>query len=248
MTGMSVAARFDAALAAQDDDALAGPELFPLRLVRACVELLGADGAGISLLLDDSRRLPLAASDPVAGIAERLQFTLGAGPCLLAHESRRPVVATEDYLTRRWPEYTAALHTQTDYRAVAALPIERHLAGLGALDLYFHSAQRLLALDVFEALSAAQLAVEALDRASMGEEWTAEHGPSWAHSPAAQSRARVWQAIALVDCQHAVGTSRALDLLREHARRRGQLVEASADALLRGEIGADDVGDLSGAR
>ena len=43
----------------------------------------------------------LAASSEVAATAERLQFTAGSGPCLLAAESGLPVFATEDVLARR---------------------------------------------------------------------------------------------------------------------------------------------------
>ena len=72
MTG-STAERFDKALASSPAD-LAGPELLPARLARACAAALGVDGAGLSLHVG-VLRTPIGASDAQTAHAERLQFT-----------------------------------------------------------------------------------------------------------------------------------------------------------------------------
>jgi hypothetical protein len=79
---VSVVERFAARVRGQPAE-LAGPELLPVRLARAAVRVLpGVAGAGISVLADPGMRVPLGASDEDAATAERLQFTVGEGPCL----------------------------------------------------------------------------------------------------------------------------------------------------------------------
>src|ERR1700712_4797969 len=86
---MGIVERFDAAVIAE---AAAYPEaeLLPVRLTRACVRVLPIGGAGISALAHPDLRLPIGASDDVAGYVERLQFTYGEGPCLHAYTTGRP--------------------------------------------------------------------------------------------------------------------------------------------------------------
>lgn len=48
-------------------------------------------------------RVPLGASDEDAATAERLQFTVGEGPCLQAHSSARPVYTPAAVFAARWP-------------------------------------------------------------------------------------------------------------------------------------------------
>src|SRR3954447_10060986 len=58
-----------------------GPELLPSRLMRSCVQVLPVAGAGVSVFTRGAG----GASDDSAVLAERLQFTVGEGPCLAAH-------------------------------------------------------------------------------------------------------------------------------------------------------------------
>jgi hypothetical protein len=57
-------------------------DLLPLVFVRAAVSVLPVAGAGLSMT--DHLRIPLAASDYDVVAAERLQTTIGEGPCLAA--------------------------------------------------------------------------------------------------------------------------------------------------------------------
>ena len=114
---MTIAERFASALAEVTDPALAGPELLPVRLARACARTLAVDDAGLSLVDASQQRIPLGASSDVAEVAERLQFTVGAGPCMTAQETRQPVFAVEEDLRRRWPVFTELLFGATPFRA-----------------------------------------------------------------------------------------------------------------------------------
>ena len=94
------------------------------RLCGVAVSMLPASGAGVSVMTEDATRGVAVASDPVSERVDELQFTLGEGPCLEAHRSRRPVLEPDliDAGMARWPAYSAAAHAE-GVRAVFAFPL-----------------------------------------------------------------------------------------------------------------------------
>ena len=145
---MTIAEEFTAAYAAAASAEVAGPELLPVRLARACVEVLPVAGVGISMFGSSGMRIPVGASDDDAAAAERLQFTAAEGPCLDAHALARSVLATETLIAQRWPDFYTGLLARTPYRAVAAIPWPRILQGAGTVDLLFHRSRDLADLDI----------------------------------------------------------------------------------------------------
>jgi hypothetical protein len=242
---VTIAERFASALAEVDDPALAGPELLPVRLARACARSLSVHDAGLSLVDASQQRVPLGASSEVAAVAERLQFTVGAGPCMTAQETRQPVFAVEEELHRRWPVFTGLLVEQTPFRAVVALPLQPALAGAGAIDLYFHTSAEVLDLEVFEAIAVGELVSSALSDAAVWSEWIPAEGPEWMHGPAPQRRAAVWEAIGKLSVELELGAADALTLIRAHAYAGGGTVDDVAEHLLSGRMSA---ADLAGGR
>ena len=238
---MTIAERFQAALDVVDDPGLAGPELLPVRLARACARVLPVDDAGLSLLDAAQQRVPLGASSAAADVAERLQFTVGDGPCMTAHDTHQPVFAVEDELRRRWPVYADLLVGATPYRAVVGLPLQPALTGSGAIDLYFVHSADVLDLDVFEALAVGELISSALSDAAVWSTWSATDGPQWLHGPAPQRRAAVWEAIGKVGVDLEVGAPAALALLRSSAYGSGRSVDEIAADLLSGRLRAGDL-------
>jgi hypothetical protein len=234
-SGTTLAARFATALADESARDAAEPELLPGRLARVVTRVLPVDGAGLSVLSGGTpRRAPLGASDEVAGRAERLQFTVGSGPCLQAQESRRPVFVVEDDLRRRWPAFHDLLVSQTPYRAIVALPLRNALTGMGALDLYFRGSAGVAALDVFAAMTAGDLVTQQLSEAAVWSDWSAEHGPDVMHSPAAVRRAVVWRAIGRTSLALDVAEPEALAVLRAHAYATGRTVDDLAADVVNG--------------
>src|SRR3954462_12249481 len=130
MTRVSIAGRFEDALVSVTEPGLDGPELLPVRLARAIARMLPVDGAGISLAGPGGQRIPLGASSQAAHMAERLQSTVGAGPCMRAQATREPVFALLDDLRRRWPAFADLLEARTPYCAVVGLPLREAIAGL----------------------------------------------------------------------------------------------------------------------
>ena len=233
---MTIAGRFQEALVAADAPGLGGPELLPVRLAAAAARMLEVDGAGISLIDPEGRRVPLGASSEDAATAERLQFTTGDGPCMTAQETRQPVFAVEEDLLRRWPVFADLLLGQTPFRAVVALPLRPALAGDGAMDLFFTRADEVTELDVFEALAVGELVTSALSEAAVWSTWSQDDGPAWLHGPAPRRRAAVWEALGLLGIELEAPAPAAMALLRVHAYGRGRSVDDVAADLLAGRL------------
>ncbi|MGY1742496.1 MULTISPECIES: ANTAR domain-containing protein [unclassified Blastococcus] len=232
----TIAERFTAALDEAAEPGLAGPELLPARLMRACARTLPVDGAGLSVEDGSGRRLPLGASSEDAATAERLQFTVGTGPCLAAHRGGEPVFAMADDLRRRWLPFAELLLGRTPYRGVVALPLPLSLAGNVAIDLYFTDDGAVPRLPVFEAMAVGGLITSTLSEAAVWSDWQPAHGPEWLHTPAARRRALVWEALGQLSVTHGTDTRGALDLLRAAAYTAGRPVDDVAADLLSGRI------------
>jgi hypothetical protein len=242
---VSLADRFTAAVAAETGTASPGEpdgHLLPARLSRAAARLLGADGAGLSLLTGERERTPLGASSPDAGRAERLQFTAGSGPCMQAQQTGQPVFVVEEDILRRWPAFGDLLLTQTPFRGIVSLPLRAPLAGIGAMNLFFRDAADVRGLDVFDAVAVAELITNALGDAAVLSTWSEAAGPDWLHSPPALRRAAVWDAVGRTSMALDVDTPEALSMLRAFAYAGGRSVDAVAADMLSGRLVPADVG------
>jgi hypothetical protein len=232
----TIAERFGSALEEAHEPGLAGPELLPVRLMRACARTLSVDGAGLSVVDGSGRRLPLGASSDDAATAERLQFTVGTGPCLAAHHGGEPVFAMADDLRRRWLPFAELLMSRTPYRGVVALPLPLSLAGRIAVDLYFRDDDAVPRLAVFEAMAVGALVTSALSEAAIWSDWEPAHGPGWLRTPAARRRAVVWEAIGQLSVSRGTDSRGALALLRAAAYAAGRPVDDVAADLLSGRL------------
>ncbi len=233
---MTISGRFEAAFLDAAEPDLAGPELLPVRLARAVARTLRVDGAGISLEDADQQRIPLGGSSEITETAERLQFTVGEGPCMAAQVTRQPVFAVEQDLRERWPMFSELLFGATPFRAVVALPLQPAVAGAGAIDLFFTRSDDVPELDVFEALAVGELVGSALSEAAVWSTWSSAEGPEWLRGPAPQRRAAVWQAMGMVSVELGIPVAAALDLLRARAYGRDSSVDDVAAGVLAGGL------------
>ena len=211
MTG-SAAERFDEALAASPPH-LDSPDLLPARLARACVAALTVDGAGLSLHVG-LLRTPIGASDPLTARAERLQFTVGDGPCLRANDDGEQIDFSLEDIARNWPELWAALIDTTPFQAVLSMPLPPPMGPLVVLDLYVRDPRTLAALDRDDVQLVARATTEELALTVTGPEFP-DDGSNWLDGPDARRRANVWQAMGVVgiafglDATDAIATMRA---------------------------------------
>lgn len=109
------------------------------RVCRACVVVLGVDGAAISLFTAGNSRETLWASDATAELLEDLQFSLGEGACVQAAVTGRAVVIADLHHSseaNRWPVFAAAVRERSDVVALFAVPLRWGTVTVGVLDLY----------------------------------------------------------------------------------------------------------------
>ncbi len=237
---MDVATRFVEAL---DADTSAGddPDLLPVRLARSAAAVLPVDGVGLSLHGEPGLRTPLAASSEVAAIAERLQFTAGNGPCLLAAGSGFPVFGTEEVLARRWPAFHDLLVTHTPLRSVLALSLPGQLRGVGGMDLYLADPDGAITVDVLAARCVAELVSDHLAVAADWSVWTPTELPAWSDTSDAQRRGRLWMAVGMLSLALKAPAPDALAVLRGYAYAAGRTADDVAIDLVERRLQPDQL-------
>jgi hypothetical protein len=196
---------------------------------------------GISVLESDFR-IPLGASDDMAGYAERLQFTQGQGPCLDAVSEGRTLVVGSDVIAERWPQFADALFGETSYRGVITLPLSIMSSTKGALDLFFVDETKVRSLRLADAADVSAAVVRALrdadglEQPDASSEWTDDPMPSWLVGSAANHRRFVWFAIGMTMARFDVSGTDALALLRAYAYGHDELLDEVALDLVEGRL------------
>lgn len=105
------------------------------QLVDQAVDVLGVDGAGVSLAREGGTLSFVAATDAVVTAIEEAQIAEQDGPCHRAFRDGEPYVVTDLQDDDRWPGYRrAALDRQI--RSAAGIPMPVGDARIGALNLY----------------------------------------------------------------------------------------------------------------
>ncbi|MEO5877499.1 MAG: anti-sigma factor antagonist [Streptosporangiaceae bacterium] len=114
-------------------------------LCRACVKVLGGDGVSLAVISGQYIRETLCASDPEALHLDQLQFTIGEGPSLEAHETGRPVLSADLHSTpSRWPLFTAAVgETAPRLKGIYGFPVVAGPHHIGAMDIYSDTTREL---------------------------------------------------------------------------------------------------------
>jgi hypothetical protein len=220
------------------------PELLPTQLAVACTQLLPIEGAGLCLI-SRGYRVPLGASSEAAAAAERLQFTVGEGPCLQAVHEVSEIRANESDTARRWPLYYDELVRQTPYRSIASVPLRITDSICGAVDLYFHDPDGAFTIDLADAdLVAAQIANLLRANAGPSEPSTAQARalvPAWVHSPSSRRRMRTWIATGALMAHFKMNEPDALARLRAHAYSNEQDVDVVTDAIIDGSLAPENL-------
>src|SRR3954451_12912756 len=166
--------------------------LLPTRLAAGCASVLSADGAGISLMLD-AFRVPAGASSEEASWAERMQFTLGEGPCLAGALTQEFVVADAATLRARWPLYAGQIEDGSPYRAILTIPLRLTAALQGAVDVFFVDPSEMATLRLVDVLAVQEEVTLALTHTAFADE-----EPDAVASRFAGDRLQVWIAVGML--------------------------------------------------
>jgi hypothetical protein len=212
-SGARLRADLGAAMAGAGTGLLAANEL-----CRACVDLLGVDGAAISFMHDGASRGTFGSSGELSRRLDEFQFTLGQGPCLDAVAHDRPVLVPDLAAAseQRWPAFAGAV-LGAGVRAVFAFPVSVAAVPVGAIDLFCYQPGSLSADRLDAGLHVADLAaLTLLDL--MGMDWTrSDHGGEPWTQLASLERVEVYQATGMIMAQLGVGAAEALIRLRGYA-------------------------------
>ncbi len=215
------------------------PELLPSRLAHAAADVLGVDGVSLSLMSMELR-VPLGASSARATAAERLQFTLGEGPCLEALHGGLPTRSGDADLARSWPNFHRALVATTPFRSVAAvsLPFTPEGDG-GALDLYLLDTRDVTQVDLDLCGRVADEIVDRLIRAVSPQALAGAEDASyvpWLHGEDARARMEVWVAIGMLTSDIGLVAADGLAMMRAWAFSHGVTLDDVAAQLVAGTV------------
>ena len=143
----------------------AGGETNPgtARLCEVCADVSAMSGAGIMLMSNDAPMGSVCTTNEVSDLIEELQYELGEGPCVDAHQEGRPVLEPDlaDPVTPRWMAFSPpALAAGT--RAVFGFPLRVGAVRLGAMNLYRDQPGKLSDDQHADALVMADVAAQAV--------------------------------------------------------------------------------------
>ena len=216
------------------------PALIPMLLVQACLPVIPADGAGLSLT--SGLGVPLAASSPEVTIAEQLQTTLGDGPCLTAASTGRPLTADENQIAAQWPIYHAELTESCSYRSVCSLPLT--LPGsrrLTVLDLYSTDPTGNTFAPLDQLRADICIPIAGLLAASLDAGPGAATSPGWLNTDPARDRMSVWTAVGILMSHLNTSNDTALAILRGYAYRTHTNLDDLAHQLIHRQLQPEDI-------
>lgn len=130
----------------------------------ACVDRLPCDGAAITAMTSDVQRETVYASDEVIAEFERVQYTLGEGPSLVAFTRRRPVLVADvrnPTTAVRWPVLVGEL-ASLPIGSIFCFPLRLGVINVGVAALYRSTARDLTSSDVALTLDILELTTLAL--------------------------------------------------------------------------------------
>lgn len=214
---MMLAERFRAHVTDAFTRGAATIDLLPMVFVRAAVSVLPIDGAGLSMT--NHLRVPLAASDEDVVAAERLQTTLGEGPCLTAVAAGEPLVVNLAGMAARWPVFRERFGAECPYQSVASFPLGAAQASyVGALDLYSSSSVMMTSRQVEDIDAGVAIPIASM---LFGVAGAAESDggavPGWLTQDSVGERMNVWVAVGMSMERLKLSNGDALALLRGYA-------------------------------
>jgi ANTAR domain/GAF domain len=181
------------------------------RVCHAAREVMGVDGASITMDNSAPNRVILCATDMRSDMLENLQDVLGEGPCRDAFDSGEPMQTGLDrHAASRWPQFVPAAEKIVGTDAVLwAFPM--HSAGdvIGTMNLY-----RISQSPLVESIDAVQFLADTLAATLLREPSALAE---MADASAWSCRAVVHQATGVLVAQLGVGIDDALAVLRSHA-------------------------------
>jgi ANTAR domain/GAF domain len=183
------------------------------RAGHAVREILGADGASITIENPTLSRVTLCATDSRAASLENLQDVLGEGPCRDAYDSGRPVETPVSGAAARWPQFAAAAEKIIGPDGVLwSIPMQSAGEVIGTISLY-----RLVPGPLAMPIEAASVLAEAVAAQLLQDPLAFAPFTDPAADSGWSSRALVHQAAGMLMGQLRTSMGDAMALLRSYA-------------------------------
>jgi transcriptional regulator with GAF, ATPase, and Fis domain len=203
-------------------------------LTERCVELAGADAAG--LMLDDQRGTlqPIAHTDESARLLELFELQRAEGPCLDCFATGQRIANIDlARATERWPLFAEEAR-DLGFVTFHALPLRLRTQVIGALNLFSARPAPLSVDHLAVAQGLADIATIGLlhERAARDQLALSEQLQT-----ALQSRILIEQAKGVLSERTGTSVEAAFRLMRAHARRTGSLLTTIADGVVTGSLG-----------
>lgn len=201
------------------------------RLTDQVVQVLGVDGAGVSIARNGDLAF-LAATDRDTASVEQHQATTGDGPCHRTFASGRQILVPDIEAEQRWPSWREAA-LAIGFRAAATLPLPVDHDRIGVLDLYcriphewcdgdIRTAQVLANMASGYVLNATQLSASRVIAERLQE--------------TLDQRVIVEQATGVLCGRHGIRPDQARERLHTHARTFGVSMNDVGARVIRGDL------------
>lgn len=206
------------------------------RLTEACVDLLGADAAGILLADAHGTLRVLGSSSERLRLLELFELQNHEGPCLDAHAHGVAVHDADLAGPGPWPDFRARA-VSDGFRSVHALPMRLRTTVIGALNILRFEPGGLGDPDLAAAQALTDVATIALiqDRTVTESRAMAEH-----LRRALNGQVAVEQAKGMLAERSGQSVGEAFELMRAFARRNQALLVDVASRVLAGDLGPAD--------
>ena len=193
-----------------------------------CVNVLGADAAGLMLATADGELRVLASSSEAMRVLELLEVQADEGPCVDCYRSGTPILSVMlEGEGDRWPQFRPKA-LEAGFRSVHALPMRLRRQSIGALNLFRVDEGPMVDADVIAAQALADVATIAIlqhraarDAQVLNEQLT----------QALRTRISIEQAKGVVAERANVGMEAAFARLRRHARNHNMRLTDVAEAV-----------------
>jgi hypothetical protein len=210
---------------------------FMTTLADRCVELLGADEAGVVLADEQGILRSVASSNETARLLELFEVQNQEGPCLDCYHTGEQVLNEFLVTPDRWPVFGPEAR-RLGFTVVHALPMRLRGRVIGAVNAFGSSSVELDPVDIEVGQALADVAtVGLLQERTIREARVLNEQLQGALT----SRVVIEQAKGVLAERHQVEMGVAFEQLRRYARRTNQRLSLVATALVKGNLAADEL-------
>jgi len=207
------------------------------RLVEHVIEILGVDGAGVSVVDEEGSLRPVTVPNEMTRQLEAVEEQLQQGPCVDAfHNGDEVVVPRLRDQADKWPDW-AAKADELGVQAVLGIPLLVSEQSLGAMNIYSLAERDWAPAEVRVARVLCDMAASYVANAS-----ELDHARRTAEQlqEALESRIIIEQAKGVIANEQRITVEEAFVILRGHSRKQGVSLRAVSKAVV--ELGLRPTG------